>query len=233
MPGNGNGVNISAEFSSPVMHNGGVSTVKHRYHHGDLANALATAALEKARVGGPDAVVLRDAARTVGVSATAAYRHFAGHNDLLDAVRDQCQQELSRRMTAWLSAGTPEADPGREAIRQLRALGNGYIQFALDEPGLFRTAFCRGFDQEPKPWDALLSAPSFQQLANILDNLVSAGALDPASRPGAEMIAWSSVHGLAMLLLDGPIGTLAAEQQRAIIDRVVEATITGVLGRPA
>ena len=46
-----------------------------RYHHGDLANALTLAATDLAREGGPEAVVLRQAARQVGVSATAAYRH--------------------------------------------------------------------------------------------------------------------------------------------------------------
>ena len=66
-----------------------------RYHHGDLANALTAAATELARDGGPEAVVLREAARKVGVSATAAYRHFAGHGDLIHAVKELAQERLA------------------------------------------------------------------------------------------------------------------------------------------
>jgi AcrR family transcriptional regulator len=58
------------------------------YHHGDLPNALADAATNLARSGGPEAVVLREAARQVGVSAAAAYRHYVGHGELLAAVKD-------------------------------------------------------------------------------------------------------------------------------------------------
>ena len=69
------------------------------YHHGDLANALAAAAAQLAREGGPDAVVLREAARRVGVSATAAYRHFASHNDLFEEV---AKFRAARRLWARL-----------------------------------------------------------------------------------------------------------------------------------
>ncbi len=59
------------------------STRRAAYHHGDLPNALADAATDLARSGGPEAVVLREAARRVGVSAAAAYRHYASHCELL------------------------------------------------------------------------------------------------------------------------------------------------------
>src|SRR5215470_3127377 len=91
------------------------------YHHGDLANALKAAALDLARRGGPEAVVLREAARQVGVSATAAYRHFAGHDALMDASKQVCQTQLVGRMEVELAAGTPDANPAREATRRLRA----------------------------------------------------------------------------------------------------------------
>ncbi|MDQ6716487.1 MAG: TetR/AcrR family transcriptional regulator, partial [Actinomycetota bacterium] len=56
-----------------------------RYHHGDLRRALVLAATSLARAGGPDAVVLREVTRQVGVSANAAYRHFADRDALLEA----------------------------------------------------------------------------------------------------------------------------------------------------
>src|SRR5215471_15488734 len=81
------------------------------YHHGDLANALTVAATQLARDGGPEAVVLREAARTVGVSATAAYRHFAGHGDLMHAVKERAQESLAASMRSELAASKPNAKP--------------------------------------------------------------------------------------------------------------------------
>ena len=55
----------------------------HPYHHGDLRHALIEAAVELAHEGGPGAIVLREAARRVGVSPNAAYRHFDSLPDLV------------------------------------------------------------------------------------------------------------------------------------------------------
>src|SRR5215470_9335294 len=183
-------------------------TVRGTYHHGDLANALTVAATQLAREGGPEAVVLREAARTVGVSATAAYRHFAGHGDLIHAVKESAQESLAASMRAELTAGEPSDDPATEALRRLYGIGVGYLRFALREPGLFRTAFCRadkGFEDQAAEMSA---SPAFQLLSEPLDALMDAGLLQPQRRPYAEIFAWSCVHGLATLMVDGPLSNL-------------------------
>src|SRR5258708_6483779 len=63
-----------------------VPPVRNTYRHGDLRRALIDAGIELARAGGPDAVVLREATRRVGVVPNAAYRHFASRQALLMAV---------------------------------------------------------------------------------------------------------------------------------------------------
>ncbi len=146
------------------------------YHHGDLANALTDAATGLARHGGPEAVVLREAARQVGVSATAAYRHFAGHGDLIHEVKERCQTALAEYMRAEVDAGTPAADRREEAVRRLRALCRGYIRFAVAEPGLFRTAFCKA--ESPREDDfRMIESPAFQMLARTLDELTELGMI--------------------------------------------------------
>ena len=131
----------------PVLHYEAVAQTRvsrDAYHHGDLSNALADAATDLARGGGPEAVVLREAARRVGVSAAAAYRHFVGHGELLSAVKDRALAALADAMQAGLESGEPLGDPAADAIRRFRSLGSAYVQFALENPGLFHTAFCRG-----------------------------------------------------------------------------------------
>jgi AcrR family transcriptional regulator len=201
------------------------------YHHGDLANALTAAATELAREGGPEAVVLREAARKVGVSATAAYRHFANHGDLIHAVKDVASERLAESLSVQLAATPAEPDPTAEAVRRIRALGVGYLRFALSEPGLFRTAFCNpawtaGAPEGP-PADLDNVAP-YRMLVECIDALVTTGLLPAARREYAEIFAWSAVHGLAMLVLDGPLGAVPPEIREQAIAAVLDAVTVGL-----
>lgn len=209
---------------------------KSGYHHGDLRNALVDAATGLARTGGPDAIVLRAAARQVGVSPTAAYRHFAGQGELLFAVKVVGQQMLAERMES--ATRSLPGDSGEAVERQMMAMGRGYIGFALDEPGLFRSAFCNtpdlamgltaeGVPELPASASGEHAFRSFELLVEILDGLVAAGSMPPDRRPGAEVTAWSMVHGLAMLILDGPFALLPAEQRDAAVDRALATLIAG------
>ena len=181
------------------------------YHHGNLRETLVDAGVELARTGGPDAVVLRAVSRQAGVSHNAAYRHFADHDELLTAVAARCMAELAHLMAARTRA-VRVRDPVRRSRARLEAVGRAYVDFAVSEPGWFRTAFAghpagpgeRATPPEDDPY-ALLSAR--------LDELVEVGALPPERRPGAEQAAWSMVHGLSNLLLDGPLRDLSPDER--------------------
>ena len=181
------------------------------YRHGDLRRALVAAGVEMARRGGPEAVVLREATRRAGVAPSAAYRHFADRRALLDAVCSAALAELAGAMEAEL-AGPPRdgVSDGDPAVARARfgAVGRGYLRFAREEPGLFRTAFSasENLGDTASPAKAGESGLTpFQLLGSSLDGLVEAGVLPPERRPGAEFLAWSAVHGLGMLLIDGPL----------------------------
>nr|HRD11988.1 TetR/AcrR family transcriptional regulator [Mycobacterium sp.] len=111
------------------------------YHHGNLRQALLDHAVELARTGGPDAVVLRDVQRMAGVSNSAAYRHYSDRGALLGAVTEYAESRLADAMVARLNAVPEKGPKAKRAVDRLRATGQGYIDFALVEPGLFRTAF--------------------------------------------------------------------------------------------
>ncbi len=225
-------VNISRNANAVNMgQNEGVPTAKTtrtRYHHGDLGNALTVAATDLARAGGPEAVVLREAARMVGVSATAAYRHFANHAELIHAVKGCSQADLAAAMRTELAALPADDDPRAAAIARLRAIGRGYLHFALTQPGLFRTAFCHAGDPSDPVGAATDGSESYRMLGQTLDDLVAAGVLDPARRLLAEVAAWAAVHGLAMLLLDGPFSGLPAEMHEAAITRTLDLVTDGL-----
>jgi AcrR family transcriptional regulator len=185
------------------------------YHHGDLRAALIDAGLQLTRVGGPEALTIREATRRVGVSPNAAYRHFADREALLSAVATAIQSLMVARMQTSVRR--------RGSTELLRAVGIGYIKFALDEPGWFAVAFF-GADQA----DETISAPPYLALVEALDAMTEAGALPPERRDGAEWPCWSAVHGFAELALRGPLRGATRREVESLAQRTVDDIIAGV-----
>ncbi|GAB3552483.1 TetR/AcrR family transcriptional regulator [Arthrobacter tumbae] len=201
------------------------------YRHGDLYRALVAAGIELAREGGPAAVVLREATRRTGVTPNAAYRHFADKRALLHAVSMAAQAELARSIEEELSRIESTGDVGDVAKARLRAVGAGYLLFAQTQPGLFRTAFAEHADlRDAATPDSAgdTGLTPFQLLSAALDGLVDAGVLPAERRLGAEFLAWSSVHGLAMLVIDGPLQGLDVEQRTFAARRLLEMVEKGL-----
>ncbi|MEF2979350.1 TetR/AcrR family transcriptional regulator [Subtercola sp. YIM 133946] len=205
------------------------------YRHGDLRGALLLAGVEMARAGGPDAVVLREATRQAGVTPNAAYRHFADRGALLRAVSDAAQGLAADRMEAEVASALAgsHADPVTPdfARRMLRGVGTGYLGFARDEPGLFRAAFSvpdhLANSAAPAKAGAAGRSP-FMILSAAVDAYAAAGILPPERRANAELFAWSAVHGLGMLVIDGPLRGLDAATVDAVTTRVLDMVERGL-----
>ena len=203
------------------------------YRHGDLRHALLASGVELARGGGPEAVVLREATRRAGVVPNAAYRHFADREDLLGAVRAAALATLARAIEAELALVRRRRDAGRVARDKLRAIGTAYVRFAQQEPGLFRTAFSASDrpPAEPDPDPAMAGGSGlnpFELLGAVLDEMVATGTLPAARRPGAEYLAWSSVHGLAMLLIDGPLKRMSPAEREPVVEALLAMVEQGL-----
>lgn len=220
------------------MFDKGVSTSRRSYHHGDLRRALLDAGTALAREGGPHAVVLREATRRAGVAPNAAYRHFANRQALLEAVRAAALAALAREIEGEQKTARRVREPRRRALAVFRGVGLGYLRFARQEPGLYRTAFVeQQFDVNgADAGDAAAQGGSgmdpYQLLCHAVDGLVDAGILPAAQRPGAEFLAWSAVHGLAMLVLEGPLRGLPDAQCEWLAERVVEMVVRGIAASP-
>ena len=203
------------------------------YHHGDLRAALVEAALELARPTGAEAIVLREVTRRAGVTPRAAYRHFADRDALVRAV--------AQRALARLAAAIEErirAAGGPDGMAMLQAVGESYIAFALDEPGLFDVAFFAMDDMvnsgAPESAAACGLSP-FQLLESALETLVREGRLPAEDVGDAVITCWSGVHGFATLAARGPLRELprdlvdakAVRLVAGLVDAVVERTPAG------
>jgi AcrR family transcriptional regulator len=217
-----------------------VTSAKTSYHHGNLRAALIDAGLQLARDGGPDAVVLREVSRRAGVSHNAAYRHFADRDTLLQAICGRCMGALARLMEARVAeaeaeaedAGTASGSGGLDAARRrLRATGSAYVEFALSEPGLFKTAFAVPsrlgyFDDGEGTGESGLGP--LELLGAQLDALVEVGGLPAQRRADAELAAWAAVHGLSMLLIAGPLRELPDGERVAALARLLDTIERGL-----
>ena len=208
-------------------------TAERPYHHGNLKAALIAAAVARARVGGPDAVSLRDVAHDVGVSPSAAYRHVRDRDHLMTLVSQVARQELARTMIDGQDAVVPTGDAATDAVARFEACGRGYIDFATGSPDLFRTAFLatgQPPDTADHPDPALV-------LGTGVDGLVGAGLLDEARRAEAALIAWTAVHGLSALLTDQMVelglGIEVDQARRAVLDGVLRAIVDAAATLPA
>jgi AcrR family transcriptional regulator len=205
--------------------------VRKTFRHGDLRRALLEAGTALAREGGPNAVVLREATRRAGVAPNAAYRHFSSHGDLLQAVRAAALSSLALAIEAEIAGVRRSKLPAESARATLRAVGTGYLKFALAETGLFRTAFSVP-DRVEGDVDGAKAGKSglnpFQLLSRALDLMVEAGALPRQRRTGAEYLAWSAVHGLAFLIIEGPLSRSPHKEIHAISDRLLQMVEKGL-----
>lgn len=161
------------------------------YHHGDARAALIGAALGLARTGGPDAVTLRAAARDVGITATAVYRHFAAVEDLLKAVKGRALALLAERVdqadqTDQTGAGAAAGRARAASVpARIQALAEAYAAFARESAGLFAMA-CHG-------------GPG--GVRDVLCARVDRALAVPAP-PGFGIAVWCAVHGTALLAAD-------------------------------
>jgi AcrR family transcriptional regulator len=155
------------------------------YHHGDLRAELVRVAGQILDQGGIDALSLREAARRAGVSHSAPYRHFADREALL--------AEVVGQGFAQLGAALREAAPAGGS-----AVARAYLRFALARPRRYRLMFAG----EAFPAHRARQAAQAELVLGVLAQSVpDLGDAEHARR--AASAAWSLLHGLALLLIDG------------------------------
>lgn len=176
--------------------------INRRYHHGDLRAALLRAGLALISTRETDELSLREVAREVGVSANSVYRHFPDKQALMSALAEEGLSRLgaAQKAAAEASGGGPSG---------FAATGKAYVKFAIENPALFRMIFANaGYRGNG------LDGPN--QPAQQLRANAAAVTADSAEAHALALRAWSLVHGLAMLILDGQL-----EFSEALLDQVL------------
>jgi len=198
---------------------------KSQYHHGDLKRVLLETAEQLLEAHGVAGLSLRNVARQSGVSHTAPYRHFRDKIGLLSALAEIGFKRLAKAMTE-VSLEYPE-DPSL----QLNKAGTAYVKLAVDHPEMTNLMFggilkdCKGLELQRA------SDSAFEGLVGIIENGQKTGIFKPRATLDMVMAAWSTVHGLAMLISAGKLdeATNIKKSPEILATTVGEILISGML----
>jgi AcrR family transcriptional regulator len=166
------------------------------YHHGNLKEALVDAARRFIAERGLGGFTLSDAAKWVGVSPAALYRHFTGREALVAEVAFRGFDQLAERLgRALAGSGTP--------LERFTRMGEAYLDFAEKEPGYYTAMFSSEADRPPPaeappaPWGQQPRGP-FAMLVEALGGTFPGGfgSVDPRF---VALEVWALAHGLATL----------------------------------
>jgi AcrR family transcriptional regulator len=164
------------------------------YHHGDLREALIAAALELIGQHGPFGFTFVDAARWVGVSPAAPYRHFRDRNELMAEVARRGFEKFEAALAHAWNEGRP--DP----MTAFEALGRAYLAFAKAEHAYYSSMFEAAIPLGAYPELLRAGERAFAVLRQASEALCA--KLPKESRPPALMMGlhvWAMSHGIASL----------------------------------
>jgi AcrR family transcriptional regulator len=179
-----------------------------RSHDGGLRRDLIDAALELVEASGTRGLSWREIARRAEVSHSAPYRHFANKEELLAAVAEQGFRSLAERMVEQMASASDDVS------KRFEAMAIAYVEFAVENPAHFRVMFGRDVPDINKH-------PALREAHDVTDGLFRTGVarvLEGAGKIGIEvdtdhftLMAWSLVHGLACLTIDGRVGDVGED----------------------
>jgi AcrR family transcriptional regulator len=196
---------------------------KSSYHHGNLREAIVTAATAEVNRAGAIDLTIRVVAERVGVTHAAVYHHFEDRTAMVAGVAEHAFVELGAAMDrAALDAPT--------ALERYRRLGHAYLTFALRHPRLYGVMF--GAEAAAHPGGAARAAV-FARIRDAIvacqrHSVVAAGSPDEIT-----LFCWSAVHGFASLVADRQLDQLDAELPSidVLADTIVQTIFTGVAAR--
>ena len=197
---------------------------KKAYHHGDLRNAIIFEATARARTHGEKAIVLREIAPVIGVSATAAYRHFANRQQLVEEVSARGFVAMGEEITLPRVSGADDA-PVLAAYVDLRNAGIALVRFAAAEPAWARMMMESMGSSESVAEQAWAACKGVQ---DVIDSGVEAGAFRAGTRIEEQRVLWAGLDGLCANAMFGLFPTETPEADHATA-RTIDLCMTDLL----
>jgi AcrR family transcriptional regulator len=204
---------------SPSVHRGGPLG-----ELGDVRQRILLASRALIEEEGLSALSMREVARRAGVSHQAPYNHFADREAILGALAEEGFEILRDQLAA--GCGDENGDP----MARLRGCFRAYVAFACSYPAHFRLMFRPELvDLDRCPGAMAACDRAFEYLMQGVRETVAAGLPAEPSEDAVMAVVWSAAHGLACLLLDGPLAKRLPNAQRDVLIDGVSASFFNLL----
>lgn len=194
----------------------------------ELRERILRASVELIEEEGLAKLSMREVARRAGVTHQAPYHHFRDREQILGEIAAEGFRMLLERITKAAPAGEMRRD---NVVERISALGEAYVELACDHPAHFRIMFrpeLVDLQNVPEALDA--GQCSFTEFQAIVHAAVEAGLPAVPSETALVTFLWSVGHGLACLLLDGPLAkkmpNTAREQQIRSVVQTLQALLS-------
>jgi AcrR family transcriptional regulator len=163
---------------------------------------------------GVEGVTMREIARALGYSQTAAYRYFADKDEILAAVRAAALNRFCSRLEAAF-------EPGRDARDNAKAVGQAYLQFALDDPDSYRLIFDTKPAEVEIPEYSLTVARFHATMTDYVKALIDEGyVVGDATELGLAFCV--ATHGVVMMHMCKFISSVdARDELHRVIVRLI------------
>jgi AcrR family transcriptional regulator len=195
---------------------------------GELRERILRASVELIEEKGLAHLSMREVARRAGVTHQAPYHHFADREAILGAIAEAGFRLLGERM-ANIDRELPGGTPALE-VERLVALGRTYVEFACAHTAHFRIMFRPELvDLERCPEARAEGDNAFSALQRIVHGAVEAGVPAHPSEEALVAFLWASGHGLACLLLDGPLAVKMPDTPRELQIEAVLSALRSIL----
>jgi len=147
---------------------------------------------------------VREAARVAGVTHQAPYRHFANKQELVAAIAEEGFELLREKLV--LAVSHHPKDP----VARLDEIATTYVTFAVEHPAKFRVMFGPELaDKAAYPKLRAAADAMMAMLTQVIAETQRAGRVRQGDPLDLALAGWSMMHGLAALVVNGPVAHYA------------------------
>ena len=182
--------------------------------HGDVRRLVLDAAIAIIESNGAESLSMREVARRAGVSHQAPYHYFGDRSGIFAAISEEGFSSLAHAFRDVHETELPAAKAGFIA----------YLNFAREHVGHFRVMFRNDICGVATHALTQTAADSAFDELRLMVSRITGPAIDPNKAFTFAAMLWSLSHGLATLVIDGPLpnklppGTNLEEQIQAVIN---------------
>ena len=182
--------------------------------HGDVRRLVLDAAIAIIELEGAESLSMREVARRAGVSHQAPYHYFGDRSGIFAAISEEGFTGLAQAFRDVHETEMPATKAGFIA----------YLNFAREHVGHFRVMFRNDICGVATHALTQTAADSAFDELRLMVSRITGPEIDPNKAFTFAAMLWSLSHGLATLVIDGPLpnkvppGTDLESQIQAVID---------------